>query len=271
MMPFACKGLEHRPGVPVLELKDMTVRYGEVTALEGISLTLNKGDFVAVVGPNGAGKSTLFKVIAGLIKPQHGEVKVYGSEPGGHICIAYIPQRSEVDWNFPATVADVVMMGRVARLGPIAWPRKKDWELVYEALETVGLAGLARRPIRELSGGQQQKAFIARALAQEAELMLLDEPFNGLDAPSREEILQVLKRLNGREVTILVATHDLEMASRDFRLVMLLNRRLLGFGCPEAVFSPELLSQAYGGHLRFLQTPEGLSLVGDTCCGRGER
>ncbi len=271
MMPSMCRGLEHRSGIPVLEVEGVTVRYGDVVALDGISFSLKKGDFVGLVGPNGAGKSTLFKVIAGLIRPHQGEVKIYGSEPGGHICIAYIPQRSEVDWNFPATVADVVMMGRAAKLGPIAWPRKKDWELVYEALEKVGLAELARRPIRELSGGQQQKAFIARALAQEAELMLLDEPFNGLDAPSQEEILQVLKNLNRQGVTIILATHDLEMASRHFGLVMLLNRRLLGFGCPEAVFSPELLKQAYGGHLHFLQTPEGFSLVGDTCCGRGEQ
>ncbi len=271
MMPFACNGLEHRSGIPVLELKGVTVRYNEITVLEDISFSLNKGDFVALVGPNGAGKSTLFKVIAGLIRPQQGEVNVYGSEPGKHICIAYIPQRSEVDWNFPATVADVVMMGRIAKLGPLIWPRKKDWELVHGALEIVGLADIAHRSIRELSGGQLQKAFIARALAQEAELMLLDEPFNGLDAPSQEEILQVLKGLNQREVTIIIATHDLEMASQHFKLVMLLNRRLLGFGCPEAIFTPELLKQAYGGHLQFLQTAEGLRIVGDTCCDRGER
>lgn len=271
MMPFSCKSPEHRIEIPVLELKGVTVRYGSTAALEGISFSLGKGDFVALVGPNGAGKSTLFKAIAGLIKPQEGEVKVYGYEPGGHICIAYIPQRSEVDWNFPATVADVVMMGRVARLGPFMWPRKKDWEKVHEALEIVGLADLARHPIREMSGGQQQKAFIARALAQEAELMLLDEPFNGLDAPSQEEILQVLKELNRRGATIIIATHDLEMAARHFNLVMLLNRRLLGFGCPEDVFTPQLLKQAYGGHLQFLQTPEGFSVVGDTCCSRGER
>ncbi len=271
MMPFACKGLEHRTGIPVLDLKGVTVRYGEITALERISFSLEKGDFVALVGPNGAGKSTLFKVMAGLIKPQEGEVKVYGYEPRGHICIAYIPQRSEVNWNFPATVSDVVMMGRIARLGPFMWPRKKDWERVHEALEIVGLAELAHYPIREISGGQQQKAFIARALAQEAELMLLDEPFNGLDAPSQEEILQVLKELKDRGVTIIIATHDLEMAAQHFNLVMLINRRLLGFGCPEAVFTPQLLKQAYGGHLQFLQTPEGFSIVGDTCCSQGQR
>ena len=185
MMPFACKGPEHRTGSPVLEVHRVTVRYNGVTALEEITFSLQKGDFVALVGPNGAGKSTLFKAIAGLIKPQEGEIKVYGYEPGGHICIAYIPQRSEVDWNFPATVADVVMMGRIARLGPLLWPRNKDWEVVRKALKVVGLEEMANRPIRELSGGQQQKVFIARALAQEAELMLLDEPFNGVDAPSQ--------------------------------------------------------------------------------------
>jgi ABC-type Mn2+/Zn2+ transport system ATPase subunit len=271
MMPFACKGLEHRTGLPVLEVHGVTVRYDGVTALEGITFSLQKGDFVALVGPNGAGKSTLFKAIAGLIKPQEGEIKVYGYEPGGHICIAYIPQRSEVDWNFPATVADVVMMGRIAKLGPLLWPRKKDWEVVYKALKVVGLEEMANRPIRELSGGQQQKAFIARALAQEAELMLLDEPFNGIDAPSQAEILQILKELHHREVTIMLSTHDLEMASQHFDLVMLLSRRLLGFGCPEMVFTPQLLRQAYGGHIQFLQTPEGFRIVGDTCCGHGER
>ncbi len=258
--------VEHRQGSRLLEIDALTVRYNGVAALEEVSFLLESGQRLAVVGPNGAGKSTLFKVIAGVLSPTRGEVRVYGYEPGGHICIAYLPQRNAVDWNFPVSVADVVMMGRIGKLGLLRWPKRGDWEFVYQSLEAVDLAHLAQRQISELSGGQQQRMFIARALAQEAELMLMDEPFTGLDARSQEDILRILDVLGKRGVTILASTHDLNLAGDHFDRVLLLNRRVIGFGEPRQVFTTERLIQAYGGHLRLVQSESDVFALSDTCC-----
>ncbi len=259
----------HLKEAAILEVKDVSVRYNGTVALEGVSFRLSVAERVAVVGPNGAGKSTLFKVIAGVLPPTTGEVKIAGCTPETHICIAYIPQRSEVDWSFPVTVEDVVMMGRYGKLGVLRRPGRRDREIVRTCLETVGLAELAKRQIGELSGGQQQRMFIARALAQEARLMLMDEPLSGLDVTSQERILALLDELRAQGVTILMAIHDLSQASAYFDRVMLLNRRLLGFGRPEEVFTPENLERAYGGSLRLVETPEGLMVLNDTCCSGG--
>ncbi len=262
-------GEVHEAGAAELEVSNLSVRYESGSALEGITFRLNAGERVAVVGPNGAGKSTLFKVIAGVISPTEGEVAVRGHGPGGHICIAYLPQRSQVDWTFPVNVSDVVMMGRVGKLGLLRWPKRDDWEHVRQALKDVGLAEMADRQIGELSGGQQQRMFIARALAQEAELMLMDEPLSGLDVNSQEAIFTILDELRGRGVTVMVATHDLEQAAGRFDRVMLLNRRLLGLGSSKEVFTPEQLVAAYGSHLRLVQSGEQLLAVADTCCEEG--
>jgi len=258
--------VQHQPGQPTLEIRDLSVRYGQLEALTGITFSLKPGERIAVVGPNGAGKSTLFKAIAGIHPHSTGEVKIYGHEPGGHICIAYLPQRSQVDWNFPASVADVVMMGRISQLGPLRWPKASDWDYVRRCLQVVGLAELEKRQIGELSGGQQQRMFIARALAQEAELMLMDEPFTGLDVPSQDDILGILEQLRSRSVTVLASTHDLSLASDHFDRVLLLNRRQLGFGPGEEIFSTERLLAAYGGHLRLVEDGEQVLALGDTCC-----
>jgi len=263
-----CRHVTHEAGAPILEVSDVTVRYNGRLALEGVSFRLIRGERVAVVGPNGAGKSTLFKVITGVLHPTTGEVRVCGHKPGGHICIAYLPQRSQVDWAFPVSVADVVMMGRIGRLGLLRHPGARDWEYVHQCLEVVGLADLANRQIGELSGGQQQRMFIARALAQEAELMLMDEPLTGLDVTSQEDIFRILEELRQRGVTVMVATHDLNLAAERFDRVMLLNSRLLGLGRPDEVFTTERLQAAYGGHLRLIQTGEGLMALSDTCCER---
>jgi manganese/iron transport system ATP-binding protein len=268
--PFPGHSARHQPGAPILEALDLSVRYQSGLALDGVTFRLNIGERVAVVGPNGAGKSTLFKVIAGVLSPTGGEVKVYGSGPGGHICIAYIPQRSQVDWSFPVNVTDVVMMGRIGKLRMLRWPGHRDWEYVRHCLEDVGLGDLAKRQIGELSGGQQQRMFIARALAQEAELMLMDEPLTGLDIQSQETIFEVMETLRQRSVTIMISTHDLDQAAGRFDRVMLLNRRLVGFGSPEQVFTPEQLRSAYGGHLRLVPVGKGFLVVADTCCDEGE-
>jgi manganese/iron transport system ATP-binding protein len=260
----------HHPDSPILEVSALNVRYNGRIALENVTFKLEEGSRVAVVGPNGAGKSTLFKVIAGIISPASGEVKVAGAGVGGHICIAYLPQRSQVDWNFPVTVADVVMMGRIGKLGPFRFPTSQDWNLVNQSLQVVGLETLAARQIGELSGGQQQRMFIARALAQEAELMLMDEPFSGLDLTSQEGIIHILDALRQRGVTLLLAMHDLKMAGERFDRVMLLNRRLLGFGEPHQVFTAERLISAYGTHLRLVDVGDQVLALSDTCCEEGD-
>jgi manganese/iron transport system ATP-binding protein len=255
--------IHHQPNQPILDVQNLTVRYNGRVALEEINFHLHAGERIAVVGPNGAGKSTLFKVVAGVLQPSIGEVKVFGSRPRGHNCIAYIPQRSQVDWNFPVSVADVVMMGRSAKLGLLNWPHKKDWEYVHRALEIVELSDLASRQIGQLSGGQQQRMFIARALAQEAELMLMDEPLSGLDTPSQEGLLNLLDTLRNQDVTVMVATHDLDQAARHFDRIMLLNHRMIAFDVPQNVMHTEHLLQAYGGRLKI--DPKGTMLVDDCC------
>jgi manganese/iron transport system ATP-binding protein len=260
---------DHQRDKPILDVRNVFVRYNGSDALEDITFHLHIGERVAVVGPNGAGKSTLFKVVAGVLQPSQGEVTVSGSGPVRHSCIAYIPQRSQVDWHFPVSVADVVMMGRSAKLGPLGWPKKRDWDFVQHALETVELANLSKRQISQLSGGQQQRMFIARALAQEAELMLMDEPLTGLDTPSQEGLLDLLDRLREQKVTVMVATHDLEQAARHFDRIMLLNHRLIGFGSAQEILHTDMLLQAYGARLRPVQGQEGLLAIDDTCCDEG--
>lgn len=256
----------HDAGAPILEVAGLNVRYNGYMALEEVSFRLNRGERLAVVGPNGAGKSTLFKVIAGVMAPTTGQVKVAGGSPGRHICIAYVPQRTQVDWTFPVTVAAAVMMGRFGKIGLLRRPGRQDREYVRECLNVVGMTNLAGRQIGELSGGQQQRMFIARALAQEAELMLMDEPLTGLDVPAQEDIFRVLETLRARGVTVMVATHDLHQAAERFDRVMLLRHRLLGLGLPGEVFTTANLQQAYGGHLHLIQAENGVLAVSDTCC-----
>lgn len=262
------RGVAHAPDQPTLKMENVSVAYsgegGVTSALESVSFQVGSGERIAVVGPNGAGKSTLFKLIVGTLRPQQGAVNIFGQGPDGHICIAYVPQRSQIDWDFPVTVEDVVMMGRVGQIGFFRWPRRRDWELVRQALERVNALHLARKQIGELSGGQQQRVFIARALAQQAELLLLDEPLTGLDTPSQEAIFTILDSLRPDGVTVLVATHDLSLAAERFDRIMLLNRQIVGFGPATAVLTPDNLLAAYGGHMHVLDG--GDMVLADTCC-----
>jgi ABC-type Mn2+/Zn2+ transport system ATPase subunit len=252
---------------PALEICGLSVSYGEGLALDGVSCALREGEQVAVVGPNGAGKSSLFKAIVGLLRPSAGSIRHFAAERAEPSSVAYVPQRSQVDWRFPVSVADVVMMGRAGRVGLFRRPGPRDRALVAEALDLVRMTPLARRQISELSGGQQQRVFLARALAQQARLLLMDEPLTGLDARSQDEILQIMEDLRPRKVTVLTALHDLQLAARHFDRVMLLNRRLIGFGPATEVFAPDRLVEAYGGHLHLAVTREGILTVADTCCG----
>lgn len=263
------KTTDHDVTAPTVELDQVSLNYNGKAVLEDVSFRIEPGQRVAVVGPNGAGKSTLFKIIAGILRASAGDVHVYGRGPGGHICIAYEPQRSEIDWTFPATVADVVMMGRIGKIGLFHRPSREDWNLVHSSLGQVGMGHLADQQIGELSGGQQQRVFIARALAQEAELLLMDEPFTGLDAPSQETIAEIVGGMQRHGVTVMVATHDLNLAAEEFERVMLLNRRVVVFGRPDQVLTSQALVQAYGGHMHVLPADEGDVVLADTCCGGG--
>ncbi len=261
---------EHQTDAPALEVKDLLFRYNGRVALEQVSFRVEAGERVAVVGPNGAGKSTLFKIVAGVLSPTSGAVSIFGCRPGGHLCIAYVVQGSRVDWSFPVTVFDVVMMGRTALIGVGRLPSAGDRAAVRRCLETVGLQDLADRQIGELSGGQQQRMFIARALAQEAAIMLMDEPLAGLDVTSQEDLFRLLDELRRRKVTVLVATHDLNLAADRFDRVMLLNGRLFGFGTAPEIFTPGKLKDAYGAGLRLLQSEKGLTVISDITCEAGE-
>jgi manganese/iron transport system ATP-binding protein len=261
---------EHEIGTPTLKISDLGYRFDHVDALSGITFEVSEGERLAVVGPNGAGKSTLFKIIAGVFKPTQGSVEIYGYEPKGHICIAYVPQRNQVDWSFPVNVADVVMMGRISKMGPLRWPTSKDWQIVHNCLELVDMQDFGKRQISELSGGQQQRVFIAQALAQEAHLILMDEPLTGLDHGTQQDIFRILDTLREKKVTVMVAMHDLKLASERFDRVLLLNKRLIGIGRPQEVFIPERLALAYGGHLRLVDTHDGVLVIEDSCCDEGD-
>lgn len=255
----------HIQTAPAIDANHVSVQYEHVFALQDVSFRLPQGDHLAVVGPNGAGKTTLFQVISGILKPTSGTLEIYGHTPGGHVCIAYVPQRSQVDWDFPVTVSQVVMMGRIRKLGFFHWPKRDDWNFVHNALARVELGDKVDRQIGELSGGQQQRVFLAQALAQEAELILLDEPLSGLDLPSQEAIFNILAKLKEEGITVVVATHDLDLAADKFDQVMLLNRSLISFGTPsEALTTPSLMN-AYGGHLHKLPDQENLIMLTDPC------
>ncbi len=234
--------------------------------LRDVSFALHAGQRLAVVGPNGAGKSTLLKIAGGLLPAAAGALRVYGHAPRDHLCVAYVPQRSTVDWRFPLCVSDVVLMGRVGRLGALRRPGREDRQLVRQAIARVGLESLAGRQIGELSGGEQQKMFIARAMAQEAEIVLLDEPLAGLDVPATAEVVSLLRRLE--RTTLVVALHDLAIAAASFDFVLLLRQRMIGFGTPDEVFRPSFLEEAYGGCVRMVRTADGQLVVHDDACAK---
>jgi manganese/iron transport system ATP-binding protein len=271
--------VEHEATQPTLDMDHVWATYGGRLggnsdspryALEDVTFTVQPGERVAVVGPNGAGKSTLFRLVAGTLRPDRGTVSIFGHDPDGHICIGYVPQRSQIDWSFPVTVEEVVMMGRVGQIGLLRWPRRRDWAVVRASLDRVDAGNLAKVQIGGLSGGQQQRVFLARALAQEAELLLLDEPLNGLDIPTQEAILGILDDLRDDGVTVLLATHDLDLAAERFDRIMLLNRRIIAYGPPAEALRPDNLLAAYGGHVHLIEDPQGTLFMTDTCCGEGE-
>lgn len=208
---------------PALAVEQLAVTYPEASSpvVQDCTLVLPSGTVTALIGPNGAGKSTLLQAIAGLLRPTNGTIRVFGLPPGAcHHRTAYLPQRTAIDWAFPITVERFVLSGRYVHLGWFRWPRRKDYLLVGRTLEQLGLASLAQRHIRELSGGQQQRAFVARALVQGADLLLLDEPFNHLDAATRQDLLGVFHELRAAHKTLLLATHETGLALEQYDRVL---------------------------------------------------
>jgi len=241
-------------GLAVVSLRDVSASYGDSPALEHVSLEVGHGELVAVVGPNGAGKSSLLKVIAGLLKPWQGVARVLGETPGAAgRRIAYVPQAELVDWQFPISVGQVVMMGRYQLLGPLRRPGAADARAVRGALEKVGMAAFADRQIGALSGGQRRRVFLARALASEAALFLLDEPVTGIDVVTQDEIMDVLtiEAAGGR--TVIATTHDLAFAAQRFGRVIVVNRSLVADGPASLALDRSVLARAYGGHFLVLE------------------
>jgi manganese/zinc/iron transport system ATP- binding protein len=238
---------------PALETHDLTVAYHQRPVLYGVDLAVPTGRLVGIMGPNGAGKSTLIKAIMGIIPPVAGWVKIFGEPAHRNLTrVGYVPQRESVDWDFPVNVMDVVLMGRYGRLGLCRRPRAADREIARACLEKVGMLPYADRQIANLSGGQQQRVFLARALAQESDLYLMDEPFAGVDATTEAAIVTLLQELKARGKTILVVHHDLTSARQYFDMMIFINMRLVAFGETAEVFTTDLLQKTYGGRLTIL-------------------
>jgi manganese/iron transport system ATP-binding protein len=264
------KGTPHEPTDAAVSVRNLTAGYDHRPVISNVSFHLQTGELLAVVGPNGAGKSTLLKALVGLLDPMAGEVLIHGHGPCKHICIAYVPQRNTLDWRFPITLADFVMMGRTQRVGPFRRPRSHDRVVVQNSLASVELGNLANRQIEALSGGQQQRLFIARALAQEAELILFDEPLVGLDVHTHREVLALISSLHQKEVTVIMSLHDLTLAASSFDKLLLLKGEVMGFGSPKEVLTEVVLRKAYGSCLHVVPGEDGAFVVHDTACSGGE-
>lgn len=236
---------------PVIEVEHLTVSYQAKPALLDVSVRIESDQLVGVIGPNGAGKSTFIKAILGFIKPDIGKVLINGqSAQKAKGEVAYVPQRGAVDWDFPITVQEVALMGRYQKIPWYSSPGISDRDAAFEALEMVRMQDFADRQIGELSGGQQQRVFMARALAQGSDILLLDEPFAGVDAATERAILDVLERAKNSGKTLVVVHHDLSTAAEYFDKLILIKQRMYAYGTPRVVLNEELLSRVYEGRLR---------------------
>ncbi len=234
-----------------VEVEHLTISYHSKPALLDISVRIERDQLVGIIGPNGAGKSTFIKAVLGFIKPDLGSVKIDGKNvqlAKGRV--AYVPQRGAVDWDFPVTVREVALMGRYQKIPWYSSPTREDYEAAEEALQMVRMQEFAGRQIGELSGGQQQRVFLARALAQGSDILLLDEPFAGVDAATERAILDVLERAKNAGKTLIVVHHDLSTAAEYFDKLILIKQRMYAYGIPEQVLNEELLSKIYEGRLR---------------------
>ena len=251
----------------VMMVDNLSAGYNGTPTLHSVSFSVSQGERVGIVGPNGAGKSTLFKAIVGLL-PHHGSISIQGAScRQSHTMVGYVPQHEAIDWKFPATVWDVVMMGRARQIGYILPPRKRDRHAVRAALQRVGLWDLRRRQIGELSGGQRRRVFVARALAQQASVLLLDEPFSGVDAQAETEIFEVLDVLREEGVAVLLATHNLAQAATHYDKLMMINGgHMLAFGPPGQIYTPANLAATFGDRIALWQDGDQYIMVADKPC-----
>jgi len=238
-----------------LTVRDLTVAYQKKPVLRNVHVEVPEGKLIGIIGPNGAGKSTFIKAVQGLIPVASGVSEIYGKPyRTQRKLVGYVPQRESVDWDFPTDALDVVLMGRYGRLGWFRRPGKEDREFALECLRKVGMADYADRQISQLSGGQQQRVFLARALAQEAQLYFMDEPFSGVDAATEKAIIRLLNELKQQKKTVLVVHHDLQTVEEYFDWVILLNRRVIAAGPTSDVFTAENLQKTYGGRLHIMDS-----------------
>lgn len=244
---------------PVVSVHDLTGGYGAAPVLQAVSLEIPRGQFAGLVGPSGAGKTSLLKALLGGLPQTSGQVMVGGfpvtpgRPPRG---VGYVPQIQTVDWTFPVTVEDVVLMGRTRRMGPLPWPSRGDRAAVDVTLQRLGLGGLRRRHIRELSGGQQQRVFLARALIGEPELLILDEPTASVDVKTRDDILHLLAELNRQGITVILTTHALNAVAAHLPYVVCVNGGIVAQGSPMAVFTEDILSRTFGADMRVIRDEE---------------
>ncbi|MFQ5900774.1 MAG: metal ABC transporter ATP-binding protein [Thermodesulfobacteriota bacterium] len=238
----------------IVDLEGVTGGYGRKMVFEDLSLKIDKGQFTGIVGPTGSGKTTLLKIILGVIKPIRGRVHLLGREvedlPAG--TIGYVPQLENIDWNFPVTVEQVILMGLYNRMGLLPWPGRKEKRLVSELMERLGISGCARHSIRDLSGGQQQRVFLARAMIGGPDILILDEPTAGIDVKTRHEVIHLLAELNREGVTVIMTTHDLNAVAAHLPWIICFNNGIVAEGRPAEVFTKEILKRTYGAEMVIL-------------------
>ncbi|MHB8481729.1 MAG: metal ABC transporter ATP-binding protein [Nitrospiria bacterium] len=238
-----------------IELEETVGGYNKVQVFLPVNLKIPRGEFVGIVGPTGSGKTTLLKTILGLIPPLSGEVKVFGKSVYGNkkVRIGYVPQVETVDWDFPVTVEEVVLMGRCKHMGFLPWPGKEDRRDARNLLDRLGLGDLSKRHIRALSGGQQQRVFLARALISNPSLLILDEPTAGVDIKTQHNVLHLLGELNHEGMTILLTTHDLNAVAAHLPSVICFNKGVVAHGDPEIVFTPAILKKTYQADMNVIR------------------
>jgi zinc/manganese transport system ATP-binding protein len=250
---------------PIISLTDVASGYGDQPVLRGVNLTIEEGEFVGLLGPSGSGKTTLLRTLLGAVPIYQGTAVVDGLTVGARQrpSVGYVPQLETIDWNFPVTVEEVVLLGRAMHSGPWPWPRKADREEMMRLLELLGIADYRKQHIRNLSGGQQRRVFLARALIRNPRLLLLDEPTSNVDIKTRDDILHILVELNLSGVTLVLSTHELNAVGAHLPRVVCINGGIVADGPPSSVFTPDVLRRTYGGEMVVVHQ-DGITLVADS-------